>query len=1212
MSWPAIGFCRLTRLALSARSRIIPTVVRHGRVNNMMTIRRLSVGSGYKYLLKSIAVGDGPEDATTSNLVRYYTETGTPPGVFLGSSLAGLDGGRGVVFGQVVTAENLKRMLQGCADPITGEVLGRAPSAKAVGGFDLTFSPSKSVAVAWALADPKTRDVIYHCHQQAITTVLGYAEREVFKTRSGTRGCVEEDVLGVVAAGFTHFDSRDGDPQLHDHVVVWNRVQTASDGAWRALDSRGLFASAVMLSELHQGVLSDLLTKELGWDWEPHARRSSPVPKWEVVDVPAPLMEEFSRRTADIVAAKDELIERFEADHGRAPTDVEVLKLRQTATLATRHAKQGKSLGQLTKDWSTRALPYLDDEPTAWVHELAHRVTPAFASSDFADAILRDVANAALEVVSTKRATFSRANVQAEVLRQLQGVRFAQPSERIMTATRTTDLALGEALLLSTPNLRHTPRFLLRRDGTSKFEATGHWRYTTATLLDAEARLLTAAERFDAPSVAHRTVSAVTARPLPGRFFALSSDQARCVGEVASSARYLDVLVGPAGTGKSTAMAGLRAMWERDHGGGSVIALAPSAAAAEVLSEDMGLEADTLAKWLYEHRQCGQRRRELRELRQKVRSGAVQRISSRRLRENISRREDELRRWSLRRDQLVIVDEASLAATFDLDELVSATLDVGVKLLLVGDPAQLSAIEAGGMFRTLVRERGHDIPTLVDVRRFKAAWERRTTLQVRDGDVAALAAYRAHGRISEGSRDELLDTLYLAWKHDVDAGLHSLMLAGDAATVEELNDRARAELVARGVVGVGVVVGDLEIGAGDLIVTRENDRRLRTASGWVKNGDEWRVTATHQDGSLGVARVKGMESVVLPARYVAQHVELAYASTVHRAQGRTVDTAHAFISPFTTREVLYVSVTRGSTANQLYVDTNYDPDPTTGDDELTEKVTARDVLESVLHRESADVSATDMIRSLQQHSIATLVAEYETIVTLADGDRWEELLRDAGLGSADLARAQTSDAYHSLLARLREAESRGFDAREDLSTLVNLRSFSDAEDVASTLAYRIGRYVSAMGYPDLTEDQLVAGLFPRASGITDGDALAALKGREIAIEERACYLSTEAIERGDAWVRDFGAAPELAEPYKQWFKEVCAGAAYVDLWKSTSFSTVGTTDFGPHQRSQRDRVLGAIERAQTIGRAGISPGVIHFGPSSGEFIDPSTEFAIDR
>ena len=253
-------------------------------------------------------------------------------------------------------------MLQDCADPITGEVLGRVPSTKAVGGFDLTFSPSKSVSVAWALADKDPRSDL-PVPPGAIAEVLAYAEREVFHTRTGSQGCVEEDIVGVVAASFTHFDSRDGDPQLHDHVVILNRVQAKSDGVWRTLDSRGLFASTVMLSEMHQGVLSDLLTAELGWDWDAHSRRSSTAPKWEVAGVSKRLMDEFSQRTTAIVTAKDRLIAQFEDDHHRAPTDVEVLKLRQTATLSTRRAKKGLGLGDLTEEWTARAAPTSTTSP---------------------------------------------------------------------------------------------------------------------------------------------------------------------------------------------------------------------------------------------------------------------------------------------------------------------------------------------------------------------------------------------------------------------------------------------------------------------------------------------------------------------------------------------------------------------------------------------------------------------------------------------------------------------------------------------------------------------------------------------------------------------------------------------------------------------------------------------------------------------------------
>jgi conjugative relaxase-like TrwC/TraI family protein len=1188
----------------------------HAGAFNMMTIRRLSIGAGYKYLLKSIAVGDSPEGTDKSDLVRYYSESGTPPGVFLGAGLVGLDNGLSVAVGQSVSTENLQRMLRDCADPITGEVLGRVPSTKAVGGFDLTFSPTKSVSTAWALADREIREVIYRCHQLAIAEVLTYAEREVFHTRTGKQGCVEEDIVGVVAASFTHFDSRDGDPQLHDHVVILNRVQAKVDGAWRTLDSRGLFASTVMLSEMHHGVLSDLLSAELGWDWAAHTRRSSTAPKWEVAGVSTCLMDEFSQRTAAIVGAKDRLIAQFEVDHHRAPTDVEVLKLRQTATLSTRRAKQGRGLGDLTKEWIARAAPYLDDEPMAWVHELGGRDVRAFASEEFANAVLLDVANAALDLVSAKRPTFSRANVQAEVFRQMQGVRFTEPAERILTTARATDLAVAHALLITTPNLHHTPRFLLRSNGTSKFQGTSHWLYTSTTLLDAEARLLDAGQRTDAAVVSSATVASVTEQRLPGSTFKLSSDQARCVEQITTSGRVLDVLVGPAGTGKSTAMAGLRAAWEIEHGAGSVTGLAPSAAAAEVLGDDMGIDTDNLAKWLYEHRQHGQRFRELEQLREKVHLvGLKGRVPSPALAQSIRQREATLTRWSLRTGQLVVVDEASLASTFALDELMSAALDARAKVVLVGDWAQLSSVDAGGMFRTLVRDRGDGAATLADVRRFRANWEKQASLGVRNGSSSALGTYATHGRIADGTRDDMLDALYAAWKSDTDRGLHSLMLASDTATVNELNARARAQRVASGeVIEEGVnVAGAMTAGANDHVVTRENNRRLSTDTGWVKNGDVWTVSATHTNGSITVTRLNGRGTVLLPASYVAENVELAYASTAHRAQGRTVDTAHAFVSPTTTREVLYVALTRGSESNHLYVDTHYDPDPSTGHDGLNEIPSALEVLAGVLRHEGADVSATDMIRRYQTQSIAALVAEYDTIVTMADGRRWDEVFSQSGLSTTELVQAKASPAYAALLAQLRDAEDRGFDVDIELSMLVKGRSFDDADDVASVLHHRIDRYVTGVGYPSPPASELVAGIFPRPSGITDPDIVLALNDRADAIERRARDLATIAVEHGDAWVEDFGDTPPTGELYEQWVLEVATGAAYFDRWGIENPDTIlDDATVNHEQEAQRSRVLGAAHRANMLTSVETPPAKAAHVFSSDNFLEPpNQDFGLD-
>src|ERR1019366_7819769 len=193
---------------------------------------------------------------------------------------------------------------------------------------------------------------------------------------------------------------------------------------------------------------------------------------------------------------------------------------------------------------------------------------------------------------------------------------------------------------------------------------------------------------------------------LPGRDHVLGPDQSAAVRQIATSGRALDLLVGPAGTGKSTTMAGLRAVWESEYGPGSVRGLAPSAAAAEVLASELGIETENIAKWLFEHRRTLANR---------------QGVAS----------EVETARWQLRKDQLVIVDEASLAGTFALDELVTAAENAGAKVLLVGDHAQLTAVEAGGMFAALVRDRGDLVTELSDVRRFHHDWEKRGRVPLR-------------------------------------------------------------------------------------------------------------------------------------------------------------------------------------------------------------------------------------------------------------------------------------------------------------------------------------------------------------------------------------------------------------------------------------------------------------------------------------------------
>ena len=243
-----------------------------------MSVRRMTLGAGYRYLMSSVARGDG-DGRAVSALTRYYAQSGTPPGRFAGAGLAGLADGAGVEAGSVVgeggVAADAGRACRTrspavtwagprCCVPRTSTRTGwRHAAPKPVAGFDLTFSVPKSVSVAWALADPATREAVYGAHRAAVERVLRFAEEQVFCSRVGKAGAAQIDLVGVVAAVFDHWDSRAGDPQLHSHVVVLNRAQGV-DGKWRTLDSRAVFRSTVALSELYNGVLSDYLTASAG------------------------------------------------------------------------------------------------------------------------------------------------------------------------------------------------------------------------------------------------------------------------------------------------------------------------------------------------------------------------------------------------------------------------------------------------------------------------------------------------------------------------------------------------------------------------------------------------------------------------------------------------------------------------------------------------------------------------------------------------------------------------------------------------------------------------------------------------------------------------------------------------------------------------------------------------------------------------------------
>lgn len=301
----------------------------------------------------------------------------------------------------------------------------------------------------------------------------------------------------------------------------------------------------------------------------------------------------------------------------------------------------------------------------------------------------------------------------------------------------------------------------------------------------------------------------------------------------------------------------------------------------------------------------------------------------------------------------------------------------------MGDWAQLSPVAAGGAFKLLATDRP-DTPAMLDVRRFRHEWERDASLNLRVGAKGVAEEYARHGRVRGGDRELMLDELFANWTDDMRAGRRSLMVAADTATVADLNRRARSHRVVAGSVaehGVTVADGSV-IGVGDVVVTRQNQRELGSPTGWVKNGDRWVVLAVGRDGAMRLRRESGGGVAHLPAEYASVHVELGYATTAHRAQGRTVDTTHAFVTSTTMREPLYVMATRGRENNKLYVDTAYDPD-TSSAHEAPANVEPTAVLEQVLAQSGAGLSATETRTREHANSANPARLEAEGAATLA-------------------------------------------------------------------------------------------------------------------------------------------------------------------------------------------------------------------------------------
>lgn len=958
------------------------------------------------------------------------------------------------------------------------------------------------------------------------------------------------DAPKLVTAQFLQHDSRDHDPQLHVHGPTLNKVE-CEDGKVRALDFTIFTTWHDAAAAYGERVAEAYLYEKLGVRWETRPDGKAR----EIAGIDPDASGLFSKRTAAITPAMERLINRFQDETGRAPTNRERSALAEQASSYTRASKM---FGAETRDG--QLARWAAEYDAAFGRDIPALATAALGRAPEVPEMWseRDIVARALAEMEESRQSWTRSNLTLAVSNALPGHLGVGPEQIEALLEGVTDKAEALARHL---NPKAGPEGLdarfYRADGESVFVKPGSARFATDAQLLGEDELRAAAVRRGAPTLTTEEADEVVARfARAGR--ELGVDQAAALHGILTSGAAVEVLTAPAGTGKSFLVGTLAETWPR-HGPGTparpgppggveqpggagegrrVFGLAYGQRQADVLTEE-GVTAQNITRWLK-----GQ-------IRLDVGAGTG---------------EDE--QFRMRAGDLLVVDEAGAAPTADLVAIHRRAQTAGVKLLLVGDPKQLGAVGAGGALSDIA-ERGIRYE-LAEVRRFNETWEGPASLRLRDGDPTAVDEYTKHGRLIDGGTAEQAEAAAArAWLADTLAGREALLVVGSNEAAARVSTSLRNDLVRLGRVqetGVRLGMQGTVAGIGDLIQARQNAWHLH---GWQGNTEApvnrttYRVTGLHPDGrGLTVARVTGCdahgveqlgEPMQLPGSYVSERVTLAYASTVHAAHGRTVDSGYPVIGPGTDAAAGYVGLTRGRDTNVAFVVTrNVNPGADTGETHKVAERTAAEVLTDVIRPPERDDTRTALTESEQhterERSTLTHVDRMLAVIddtTAGRTSRWlDQLAVDGSLPERHRVALAADDARTSLDQLLRSAELAGHDPAQVLRDAVTASSLDKSTSVAQVVHFRIRTALDGKLDPQVAG---YADLLPREVPEANRAGLAALAA---AADARRLELGAQLLDAPPQWAREaLGPVPGVddAAGRAEWERKAGWAASYREL-----------------------------------------------------------------
>lgn len=775
-------------------------------------------------------------------------------------------------------------------DPGTGRPLVRGAGSSHQSGTDCTLTPAKAVSVLWAAGTPEQRAGIEEAHAAAVERALSFLNREgLVEVRTGAGGAVRHRPTDLIVARFTHFTTREGDPNLHTHCVILNVAgapPNAISGRYKSLkhltvDPARLFEQQRGMGAAYRAALAEELHARFGLRYQPAGQG-----QWEVAGISEALLATFSKRSAQI-------LERV----GPGATSAQ----REVAALATRRDKAELPSGpELEARWQAELAA---SGVNPWQQALQAAREPDAGRPPATPSLSREtelafdppeiggdtpVARAASRLFRHEN-VLTRASLLQGALEEagLQGLGIAAVEAELEGLERD-----GRLMRLACVGL----------------DANQGACWTSPALAACEAALLRAADRpqertWITPEAVTSALSAAAH---------LSPEQAEAVRAVAGP-DGVAILEAGAGTGKTTTAQALveAALLSRLK----VIGLAPSWVAADELARSTGIPAQAIARWRHDQaREPGQRRDPGSIAHRSQGSGASTTVPS-----------------SLDRDTLVIVDEAGMVSTRDLEAILSAAKAAGAKVVLIGDRRQLASVAGASALRAVTEVVGRT-GMLGQVRRQEVDWQRAASIVMASGDAeAGLRAYAARGHIDLVSGAEAAQTRAIALWSEARSqlGADALIVTRRNADAAALNLRARTALREEGSlgpdlvtlpardradrpVGLTLAVGDsLRFGESLTHLGIRNGNRARVEAILTEPDDAARLRLSLEDGRVldvswqDLARRSQFAGKAEPPKIVH-----AYAGTVHAAQGRTSAAAILYVAaPLDAREV-YVGLTR--------------------------------------------------------------------------------------------------------------------------------------------------------------------------------------------------------------------------------------------------------------------------------------------------------------